>query len=163
MLEKSLTFLLCYRNPCCVREISSRSLWLGLLGTCQIFIIPTVFPGSSDGRVCLQCRRPGFDPWVRKIPWKRKWQSTRVLAWKIPWTEEPGGLRSGGSQRVRHDLATNTFTAGLLSESWFSSGQQCIQVKTAYFTPLFVTGNDQFDVSRNRRIRDAGNGFKKLT
>ena len=26
-----------------------------------------------------------------------------ILAWKIPWTEEPGGLRSVGSQRVRHD------------------------------------------------------------
>ena len=26
-----------------------------------------------------------------------------VLAWKIPWTEEPGGLQSMGSQRVRHD------------------------------------------------------------
>ena len=29
-----------------------------------------------------------------------------ILAWKIPWTEEPGGLQSMGSQRVRHDLAT---------------------------------------------------------
>ena len=29
--------------------------------------------------VCLQCRRPGFDPWVGKIPWRRKWQSTPVL------------------------------------------------------------------------------------
>ena len=29
--------------------------------------------------VCLQCGRPGFDPWVRKIPWIRKWQSTPVL------------------------------------------------------------------------------------
>ena len=26
----------------------------------------------------------------------------RVLAWRIPWTEEPGGLQSMGSQRVRH-------------------------------------------------------------
>ena len=26
-----------------------------------------------------------------------------VLAWKIPWTEEPGGLQFTGSQRVRHD------------------------------------------------------------
>ena len=26
-----------------------------------------------------------------------------VLAWRIPWTEEPGGLHSMGSQRVRHD------------------------------------------------------------
>ena len=29
-----------------------------------------------------------------------------ILAWKIPQTEEPGGLQSMGSQRVRHDLAT---------------------------------------------------------
>ena len=29
--------------------------------------------------ICLQCRRPGFDPRVRKIPWRRKWQSTPVL------------------------------------------------------------------------------------
>ena len=26
-----------------------------------------------------------------------------ILAWEIPWTEEPGGLKSGGSQRVRHN------------------------------------------------------------
>ena len=29
--------------------------------------------------ICLQCRRPGFDPWVGKIPWRRKWQPTPVL------------------------------------------------------------------------------------
>ena len=34
-----------------------------------------------------------------------------VLAWKIPWMEEPGRLQSMGSQRVRHDLAIFTFTA----------------------------------------------------
>ena len=28
-----------------------------------------------------------------------------ILSWRIPWTEEPGGLRSEGSQRVRRDLA----------------------------------------------------------
>ena len=33
-----------------------------------------------------------------------------ILAWRIPWTEEPGGLQSVGSQRVRHDWVTNTFT-----------------------------------------------------
>ena len=27
----------------------------------------------------------------------------RILAWKIPWTEEPGGLQSIGLQRVRHN------------------------------------------------------------
>ena len=29
-----------------------------------------------------------------------------ILAWRIPWTEEPGGLKSIGSQRTRHDLVT---------------------------------------------------------
>ena len=31
-----------------------------------------------------------------------------ILAWRIPWTEEPGGLQSVGSQRVGHDWASNT-------------------------------------------------------
>ena len=34
---------------------------------------------------------------------------SNILAWEIPWTEEPGGLQSTGSQRVRHDWVTNTF------------------------------------------------------
>ena len=31
-----------------------------------------------------------------------------ILTWEIPWTEEPGGLQSIGSQTVRHDWVTNT-------------------------------------------------------
>ena len=31
-----------------------------------------------------------------------------ILAWEIPWTEEPGGLQPMGCKRVRHDLATKT-------------------------------------------------------
>ena len=30
-----------------------------------------------------------------------------ILAWKIPWIEDPGELQNMGSQRVGHDLATN--------------------------------------------------------
>ena len=42
--------------------------------------LPWGFPGGSEGKsICLQCRSPGFDPWVRKIPWRRKWQPTPVL------------------------------------------------------------------------------------
>ena len=29
-----------------------------------------------------------------------------ILAWEIPWTEEPGGLQTKGLRRVRHDLVT---------------------------------------------------------
>ena len=32
-----------------------------------------------------------------------------ILAWRIPWTEEPAGLQSMGSQRAGHDWMTNTF------------------------------------------------------
>ena len=52
----------------------------------------------------LQYGRPGFNPWVGKIPWKRTWQPTPVfLPGESPWTEEPGGLQSVGSQRVGHN------------------------------------------------------------
>jgi len=37
-----------------------------------------------------------------------------ILAWRIPWTEEPGKLQSIESQRVRHDLATNRHVYALL-------------------------------------------------
>ena len=58
--------------------------------------------------VCLQCGRPEFDPWVGKIPWRRKWQPTPVLLLENPMD---GGawcrLLSMGSQIVRHDWATS--------------------------------------------------------
>ena len=57
-------------------------------------------------RMCLQCWRPKFDPWLGKIPWRRKWQPTPVfLLWRVPWTEEPGGLQSVELQWVGHDRA----------------------------------------------------------
>ena len=43
------------------------------------------------------------------LPWRRQWYfppHSSILAWRIPWTEEPGGLQSKGSQRVRHNWAT---------------------------------------------------------
>ena len=40
-------------------------------------------------------------------------QITSILTWRIPWTEEPGGLRSIGSQRVRHDICICYTTVSL--------------------------------------------------
>ena len=42
-----------------------------------------------------------------------------TLAWRIPWTEEPGGLQSVGLQRARHDWATNTLIQYLSWEKSF--------------------------------------------
>ena len=49
----------------------------------------TDFPSGSDGKASAQCGRPGFDSWVRKIPWRRKWQSTPAL-----WPGKSHGRRS---------------------------------------------------------------------
>ena len=48
-------------------------------------------------RICLQCRRPGFNPWIGHIPWRRAWQPTSVFfPGESPWTEEPGRLQCMG-------------------------------------------------------------------
>ena len=40
----------------------------------------------------MRHRRRGFDPWVRKIPLEEEIAThSSILAWKILWTEEPGG------------------------------------------------------------------------
>ena len=49
-----------------------------------------------------------WETWVRSLGWKdplEKEMATHcsILAWKIPWTEEPGRLQFMGSQRVGHD------------------------------------------------------------
>ena len=53
-----------------------------------------------------QCSR-----WVQSLGWEEPLEKematdSSILAWKIPWTEEPGGLQSAGLQRVGHDLVT---------------------------------------------------------
>ena len=68
------------------------------------------FPGGSDGSVCLQCGKPGFDPWVRKIPWRRKWQPIPGL---LPgksqgWRSLVGSVH--GVAKRRTQLSDFTFT-----------------------------------------------------
>ena len=48
------------------------------------------------------------ETWVQSLGWedlleKEMETHSSILAWRIPWTEEPGGLPSMGSHRVRHD------------------------------------------------------------
>ena len=53
------------------------------------------FPASGKEPACQfrRHKRCGFHPWVGKIPWRRAWQPPSVFCpWRIPWTEEPGGL-----------------------------------------------------------------------
>ena len=65
-------------------------------------------------RICLQCRIPGFDPWVGKISWRRKWQPTpvflpgeshaqRSLAGYSPW----GHKESDTTEQLRKKIAVS--------------------------------------------------------
>ena len=69
------------------------------------------FPGGSDGKEsacqCRRCRRCGFDPWVGKIPWRRKWQPSPVsLPEKSHGQRSLAGYSPWSLKRVRHNLAT---------------------------------------------------------
>ena len=64
------------------------------------------FSSGSVVKNPLQCSRfgdPCFIPGSGKSTGQEMAIHSRNLAWKIPWTEEPGGLQTMVSQRVRHD------------------------------------------------------------
>ena len=52
-----------------------------------------------------------------------------ILAWEIPWTEEPGGLQSKGLQRVRHDSVTKQQQQIMIKYTLWKD-DSCYSVKT---------------------------------
>ena len=62
------------------------------------------FPGGSDGEE-FSCNvgDPGSVPGWEDLLEKGMAAHFSILAWRIPWTEEPGGLQPVGSQRVRYE------------------------------------------------------------
>ena len=88
--------------------------------------------GASGKALSCQYRihkRSGFNPWVRKIPWRKAWQHTAVLLpGGSPCTKEPGRLESIGSQRVRHNWSNLARThaqimlSGFNQSVWKTSG-----------------------------------------
>ena len=69
--------------------------------------------GCSGKEPACQRRRT----WVWFLSWEDPLEEemathSSILAWRIPWTEEPGGLQSTGSQRVGHDWAAKHTTLG---------------------------------------------------
>ena len=65
---------------------------------------PVIELGSCSGSVVKNL--PAMqETWVRSLSWEEHLEKemathSSILAWRIPWTEEPGGLQSTGSQRV---------------------------------------------------------------
>ena len=81
---------------------SSVLLELFLCSSAVAYSAPTDLGGSSFGVLsfCLFILFMGF---TKQESEKAVAPHSSTLAWKIPWTEEPGGLQSMGSLRVRHD------------------------------------------------------------
>ena len=73
-----------------------------------------------------ECRRPRFDPWVRKIPWKRKWQLTPVFYWRIH------GQRSlvGYGQKESNTSEWLTHTHRIYSEVFWLKHNNVFELKT---------------------------------
>ena len=68
------------------------------------------FPGGASGKE-LACQRRRCETWVRSLGWEDPLEegtatNSSILVWRIPWTEEPGGLQSIGLQRIRPDSHT---------------------------------------------------------
>ena len=93
-------------------------------------------------------------PMVKNLPamwetqvWTLDWEDplekgmathSSILAWRIPWIEEPGGLQSVGLQRVAYNWESNTFTFALVttgSEEWKNrvTKNLCCSIFTMYF------------------------------
>ena len=76
---------------------------------------------------------------VQSLGWEEsleKWMTTQssILAWRIPWTEKPGGLQSMDSQRVGHDWATDTFKG----PSYYSGVNNSKQQYMIYLASILV-------------------------
>ena len=72
----------------------------------HIYGLPWWLSGKESAH---QCRRHTFDPWVGKIPWRRKWQPTVVfLPGKSYEQRSLVDCSPRSHKRVRHDLATNS-------------------------------------------------------
>ena len=63
---------------------------------------------TVKNRPAMQATRVQFLGWEDPLE-KGGAIYSSILAWRIPWTEEPGGLQFMGSQRVRYDSVTNTY------------------------------------------------------
>ena len=111
------------------------SFWVCLLQKDKELSCKSIRIYFNDSKVCwgkesaYQCRgrkRLGLDLWVEISAWRRNGNPPQYSSWKIPRTEEPGGLQSTESQRVGHNWAglsararaythTHTHTHGLLT------------------------------------------------
>ena len=103
-LENYSLMILSYHDRVITTWILRFQRW-ELLGRLAPILGIRDFPGDAAVKNLLAVQEPR-EMWVRSLGWEdllEEGMATHscILAWRIPWTEEPGGLQSTGSQRVR--------------------------------------------------------------
>ena len=83
-------------------------------------------------------KRCGFDPWVGKIPWKWGTHSS-ILTWKIPWTEEPGGLQSMGLQRIQFSSVQSLSCVRLFESPWTAARWASLSITDSQSPPKLMS------------------------
>ena len=111
---------LCHKFPWSVRHAGKWSVSLTGCSPCGCIELDiteqrTLFPLflGSLGTQIVKNLLAMQETWVWSPGWEDPLEKgmapySSILAWRIPWTEKPGGLQSMGSQRVRHDWRSNT-------------------------------------------------------
>ena len=73
----------------------------------SLFLYLTGFPGGISGKQptcqCRRYKRCRFNPWVRKIPWRREWQPLQYSCLGNPMDRGAWRATVHGTQRIRHD------------------------------------------------------------
>ena len=131
-------------GPC-----ASRSLWvcweMDDQNCCPVFINKYCISWGNGASLvaqrerirlqCRSCRRPGFNSWVRKIPWRRKWLPTLVF-----FLENP--MDRGAWQATAHGIAKSQ-----TQPKWLSMHAHTIQVRALSrvirFSKLTLTPHSQ--------------------
>ena len=90
------------------------------------------------------CNAADPEAWVRSLGWEEPLEEemathSRILAWRIPWREEPGVLQSMGLQRVGHDLRLNNIEVMTVSDMCVCEWTSVI-FEEMYFNYLEQTG-----------------------
>ena len=88
------------------------------------------FPGGASSKelacLCRRHKRLEFDHWAGKIPLKEGMAThSSILAWRVPWTKEPGRLQFKVSQRVRHYWS---YLPCMHMDKWQDAWQPQVQV-----------------------------------
>ena len=111
------------------------------------FLSERGFPCASDGNALKGAQMLKNSPAIQETQVQSLGQEdllekgmathSNILTWRFPWTEEPGGLQSMESQKIRHNWVTNTFAHNILK----------ISTKSKHFLLIFSLEDLSIDVS----------------